>query len=301
MLTPDVCEFVLRAADATRLPDWTAGAHISVATPSGAMRRYSLVGDDNDASRWRIAVKLEPHSRGGSASMHARLHVGDAVRVEAPVNDFQLADDPRPVLLIAGGIGITPIIAMARHLAATDRSFRVVYCARSRDSCAYAEEMEAVAGERLTLHLDDGQPDAFLDFWDWFATPTDEHVYCCGPAALMEEVKAVSGHWPDGRVHFESFQPVDVVRADDRAFALRLAASGRLLTVPKDRSILETVRAAGISVSSSCESGTCGTCRTRLLAGRADHRDQVLLADERDDHIMICVSRAAGDELVIDL
>ncbi len=141
----------------------------------------------------------------------------------------------------------------------------------------------------------------FYDFWDDFEKPQTIHVYCCGPKPLMEEIKAISGHWSEGRVHFEDFKPIEIVRADDVAFEVELARRATTVHVPADRSILEALRAAGVPTVSSCESGTCGSCRTKLLAGDADHRDMVLTEDEKQDNIMICVSRARSGALVLDL
>lgn len=299
-LTSDIAEFTLEPVAAGSLPPFTPGAHVTVKTPSGAMRRYSLMGDGESPETYRIAVKREPDSRGGSASMHDQATEGATLLVEPPENDFELVDAPE-YLLIAGGIGITPIYAMAEALDRQGKPFRLIYLTRSAGETAYADELRAAFGDRLTLHHDEGREENFYDFWDDFETPTRAHVYCCGPAPLMEEVEAVSGHWPEGAIHFEDFKPVEVVRADDQPFEVELARSGRTITVPGDRSILEALRDAGIETVSSCESGTCGTCRTGLVEGDVDHRDMVLTEDERAQNIMICVSRAREGRLVLDL
>ena len=299
-LTPQIDEFVLEPVDGATLPGFSAGAHLTVETPSGAMRRYSLVSDGREPNSYTIAVKREPGSRGGSASMHEGAAVGTELRIDPPENSFALGEAPE-YLLIAGGIGVTPIYAMAKELDAKGKRFRIVYCTRSAADTAYLNEMTGTFGDRLVIHHDDGDPDRIYDFWDHFEEPRNGHVYCCGPKPLMEEIEAVSGHWPEGRVHFEDFKPIEVVRPDDTAFEVELRRSGRRVTVAEDRSILEALRDAGLRTVSSCESGTCGTCRTRLLAGEADHRDMVLMDEERGDHIMICVSRARSGELVLDL
>jgi phthalate 4,5-dioxygenase reductase subunit len=299
-LTPQICEFTLASETGGSLPDHTPGAHVTIRTPSGAMRRYSLVSDGTAPDHYRIAVKREPQSRGGSESMHAEATVGVQLDVEPPENSFELTDAPE-YLLIAGGIGVTPIYAMARELDRLNRPFHMIYCTRSAQQTAYLDEIQAAFGDRLTLHHDDGDPDLVYDFWDHFEEPKNQHVFCCGPKPLMEEVEAVSGHWPEGRVHFEDFKPVEVVRADDTPFEVELRATGRTLQVPADRSILETIREAGLATTSSCESGTCGTCKTVLIDGVADHRDMVLMDEEKSDRIMICVSRAKSERLVLDL
>ena len=300
MLTPGICEFTLAPSDGAALQPFEPGAHIGVETPSGAMRQYSLVNDGRAPTRYVIALKREPESRGGSRSMVEETAAGGTLWADAPANSFPLAEAPG-YLLIAGGIGIAPIRAMADRLAETGRFFRLIYCARSLAESAYLDEMQARYGDRLTLHHDGGDPDAFYDFWDDFAEPRNIRVYCCGPKPLMEEVRAVSGHWPEGRVQFEDFQPVEAVRPDDRPFEVVLQRSGRTVAVPADLPILEALRGAGIAVPSSCESGVCGTCKTGLIAGEADHRDRVLMDEERAGYIMLCVSRAKSGALTLDL
>jgi len=297
-LTPEICEFTLTSEAGEDLPPFTPGAHITVETPGGAMRRYSLVNDGDAPDRYVIAVKREPDSRGGSASMHDDVAVGTVLQIEPPENDFELVKASR-YLLIGGGIGITPILSMARKLSAEGKSFKLIYCTRSPEETAYLEECKAFPG--AIVHHDNGELDNFYDFWDHFEEPGSEHVYCCGPAPLMEEIKAISGHWPEGRVHFEDFSLVATVREDDVAFRVTIAGTGRTIEVPADRSILEALRDAGEKTVSSCESGTCGTCKCRLVEGEADHRDLVLMDEEKGDHIMICVSRAKSGDLVVDL
>ena len=299
-LAPGIWEFTLTAEDGSALAPFEPGAHIGVETPSGAMRQYSLVNDGRAPDRYVIALKREPDSRGGSRSMVEETEVGGVLRADAPANSFPLAEAPA-YLLIAGGIGIAPIRAMADRLDAEDRPFRLIYCTRSAAEAAYLDEMRARFGDRLTVHHDGGDPDAFYDFWDEFAEPADIRIYCCGPKALMEEIRAVSGHWPEGRVQLEDFRPVEAVRPDDRPFEVLLHRSGQTVSVPADLPILEALRGAGIRVPSSCESGVCGTCKTGLIAGEADHRDKVLLDEERADFIMLCVSRARSGALTLDL
>jgi phthalate 4,5-dioxygenase reductase subunit len=299
-LTPTITEFTLEPDDGATLPDYGPGAHISVQTPSGAMRRYSLVGPGRSPQRYVIAVKREPESRGGSQSMHDDATVGTRLLVEPPENEFPLKKADR-YLLIAGGIGVTPIFAMASEIARENKPFEIIYCTRDPGETAYLDEMKEAFGDRLLVHHDEGDPDKMYDFWDHFEEPRTMHVYCCGPKPLMEEIKAISGHWPEGRVNFEDFKPVEIIRPDDVAFDVELARTGKTVHVPADRSILEAVRDSGVPTVSSCESGTCGTCKTKLIAGDVDHRDMVLMEEEKADHIMICISRARSGNLVIDL
>ena len=296
-LTKDICEFTLQSEDGGDLPPFTPGAHITVQTPDGAMRRYSLLNDGEAPEEYVIAVKREAESRGGSASMHDKAQVCTELEVDPPENEFELVKASK-YLLIGGGIGITPILSMARKLSEEGKSFKLIYCTRSEEETAYLQECQKFPG--AIIHHDNGDLDNFYDFWDHFEEPGSEHVYCCGPAPLMEEIKAISGHWTEGRVHFEDFSAVDAVREDDVAFNVTIASTGRTIEVPADRTILEALRDAGEATVSSCESGTCGTCKCKLIEGEADHRDLVLMDEEKDDHIMICVSRAKSGDLVVD-
>lgn len=299
-LTTSVTEFVLAPMVDVTLPASEPGAHIAVETPSGAWRQYSLIDPDPTPTCYRIAVKREDNGRGGSAEIHAGWQVGTNVAIQPPKNNFSLGAAPG-YLLIAGGIGVTPIYAMAQHLIAQKADFRVIYCTRSREETAYADALEALLGERLTLHHDNSDLDQIYDFWDEFAEPKMMHVYCCGPRALMQDIRDISGHWPEGRVNFEDFAGVEAIREDDTPFEVLLQQSGQKLTVPADRSILETLRDSGIAVASSCESGTCGSCKCGLISGDVDHRDIVLMDEEKADRIMVCVSRAKSGALVLDL
>lgn len=299
-LTAQITEFVLVPLKDMVLPPFTPGAHITVKTPAGAMRRYSLVGGSEEPKEYVIAVKREPFSRGGSASMHDDALEGAELEIEPPENDFSLTEADR-YLLIAGGIGVTPIYSMAQELKRQNKPFDIIYCTRSPEETAYLTEMTQAFSSRLLVHHDQGDRNKVYDFWGHFEEPQKTHVFCCGPQPLMEEIKALSGHWPEGRVHFEDFKPVEVVRANDIEFDVELARSGEIVTVPADRSILETLRDTGHRTVSSCESGTCGTCKTRLIEGDVDHRDMVLMDHEKGNTIMICVSRAKSGRLVLDL
>jgi phthalate 4,5-dioxygenase reductase subunit len=247
-------------------------------------------------------VKREAAGRGGSADLVDRARPGDRLEVGEPRNAFELDEKARDFLFLAGGIGITPIMAMLRRCAALDARFRLVYLTRSPAHTAFRDELSQppFAG-RVTFHHDGGDPGRALDLWPLFEKPTREHVYCCGPRAMLEEVRAMTGHWAPAAIHFESFiDAASGAKADDRPFTVVLARSGERIDVPVGVSILEAMRARGHAAASSCEAGTCGTCKTRLVAGEPDHRDLVLEEHERATHVMICVSRARSAELVVD-
>lgn len=296
--------FELRAPGGGPLPAFTPGAHVRVVVPAGVIRSYSLANAwEEDPTLYEIAVKREAEGRGGSVSLCDRAAEGDMLPVSAPQNDFPLSDKAASFLFIAGGIGITPILSMLRHLAAVGdtRPFRLVYLTRSPETTAFREVLPRFGGA-ITLHHDGGEPERAFDLWPLLESPKRGcHLYCCGPAGLMTAVRDMSGHWPAGTVHFEDFgSAATKPRAEDRPFTVRLARSGAAFEVPVGTSILEVLRRHGIRVPSSCEVGTCGSCRTRWLAGEPDHRDLVLSPEERRQEMMICVGRAKG-ELVLDL
>ncbi len=302
-IAPGIHVFELRRADGLDLPAFHAGAHIQVHTPAGIMRRYSLCNAPSERHRYVLGIKREPTGGGGSVSMVDQLAIGDTITVSAPANDFPLANNADSHLLIAGGIGITPILAMARQLQTANADFRVIYCARTAASAAFLDVWaEPCFADRVTLHFDDGDPARAFDFASHLqALPAGQHVYCCGPRPLMQAVREAGRHLPSGTLHFEDFGTSAKQDASfEQGFRVRLARSGSVVVVPPGLSILEALRRNGVTVPSSCEAGTCGSCRVTLLEGQADHRDFVLDDDEQDTAIMICVSRAISEELVID-
>jgi phthalate 4,5-dioxygenase reductase subunit len=267
------------------------------------VRRYSLCNDPQDRQRYVVTVKREAGGQGGSVSLHDEAREGDTLQVSLPDNAFALVDDARAYLFIAGGIGITPIVSMIRSFGEpAPVPWKLVYLTRSPQATAFLSELGAPGLRgKVRIHHDQGDPERAFDLWPLLEKPNTAHVYCCGPRPLMESVRDMTGHWSQGRIHFESFDAGGAVRPDDRPFRVRLARTGGSYEVPVGRSILQTLRAHGIDRASSCESGTCGTCRTALLSGDADHRDMVLMPEEAASQIMICVSRARSDELVLDL
>lgn len=299
----DIRSFELVQADGSELPGFTAGSHVKVQTPNGMVRKYSLCNDPAERHRYVIAVKREEAGRGGSLSLHQDVHVGDTLPTSVPDNAFPLEQSARAYLFIAGGIGITPILSMIRSLGEPPVvPWKLIYLGRHPETTAFREELSSPAlRRRVVIHHDGGDPDAGYDLWQALEKPNSAHLYCCGPRRLMDSVRDMSGHWSVKNVHFESFAEGGGVKVDDKPFAVRLERSGREFEVPVGRSILEVMREHGCNAPSSCESGTCGSCRSTLLDGEADHRDMVLLPDELASQIMICVSRAKSDKLVIDL
>lgn len=297
----DVRTFELVAADGRPLVPFAAGAHLHVQVPAGPLRQYSLCGDPRDESRYVIAVKREAAGRGGSASMHEAVEPGSILAIGGPRNNFPVSADASHSVLIAGGIGVTPLYAMAQTLQYSGRSWQMHYCARATGHAAFYRELCALRPGAVTSCF--GATPSF----DAAAALRDHragtHVYCCGPAGLMQSVKAATAHWPGDHVHFEWFSAPADTAAPGMAFEVELARSGMVLVVPEHLSVLQVVRAAGVEVPTSCEEGVCGTCETRVLAGTVEHRDHLLSVAERQTNrsMMICVSRADGGRLVLDL
>ena len=292
----------LRHPAGAELPPFTAGAHVVVRSPAGLLRKYSLCNDPAERDRYVIGVKRDPAGHGGSVDLVDHAKPGDTIEVSEPLNAFELSAKAPSFILIAGGIGITPLMAMARHLNAGGREYRLYYLTRSPEATAFRRELEGEAFRgKVVLHHDHGDPALLYDLWPLLERPTGAHVYCCGPRALLESVRDMTGHWPAGAIHFESFiDAAAAAKTDDEPFTVVLAKSGARIEVPPGVSILDAMREKGHDAPSSCESGTCGTCRTRLVSGTADHRDLVLTDDEKEGQIMICVSRAHSPEIVID-
>ena len=299
-----VRRFELRDGAGAALPPFTAGSHLTVEIPGGERRKYSLCNDPSERDRYEIAVKRDTTGRGASVRFVDEARVGDRLRASLPDNAFALDARAASAIFIAGGIGITPILAMIRDLESRGvTAWKLYYLVRDRASAAFLDLLEGGGwAPRVRVHADGGDAARSLDLWPVLEKPTRAHVYCCGPRPLMDAVRDMTGHWPSGSVHFESFvEGAALARPEDKAFVVRLARSGGEVAVPPGVTILEAVRRAGVRVDSSCEAGTCGTCKTRLLAGEPDHRDLVLLPDEQGSFVMVCVSRATSDELVLDL
>jgi phthalate 4,5-dioxygenase reductase subunit len=300
-IADDIFLFELRHRHGADLPEFTAGSHIALRVPNGLERKYSLCNDPAERDCYAIAVKREADGRGGSLSLVDGIKPGDELLITPPHNDFGLVKSPAGYLFIAGGIGITPILSMVRHLKSSGTGrFKLYYCARSPGTTAFGD---ALGGPQfrgqVTIHHDRGDPAQALDLWPLLERPKG-HLYCCGPRSMMQAVRDMTGHWLPSSVHFEAFAEPPKRSPQDLPFRVRLMRSGDVVDVPVGVTILEVLRARGLVVPSSCESGTCGTCRTKLLGGEADHRDLVLTESERADNIMLCVSRARSGELQID-
>ncbi|WP_416520897.1 PDR/VanB family oxidoreductase [Streptomyces achromogenes] len=277
------------------LPRWEPGAHVDLVLPSGLVRQYSLCGDPADASAYTLAARLVADGRGGSREVHEQLTEGMELEVRGPRNRFPLVAAPAYVF-VAGGIGITPLLPMLRALP-DGTEWRLLYGGRTRASMPFLDEVAQLAGDRLTVVAEDedGRPDLAALF---AGTAEGTAVYCCGPEGLMA---AVEQALPEGAtLHLERFAP-GTAAGPDAAFEVELRRSGRTVTVPAGSSVLAAVRRELPGTAYSCEQGFCGTCQQRVLEGEVEHRDELLTDAERHDSMLICVSRARGDRLVLDM
>ncbi|HYF89118.1 PDR/VanB family oxidoreductase [Azospirillum sp.] len=287
------------------LPPFEAGAHVDLHLAPGLVRQYSLCGDPADRSRYRLGILRDPASRGGSVAAHEGLQEGAEVAVGLPRNLFPLAVDAAHSILIGGGIGITPMIAMAHALAASGGSFELHYCGRSRDACAFLGELaEAAFHDRSALHLDDGPAGQRLDLPALLGNaPAGTHLYVCGPTGFMDWVigEATRLGLPTEHIHREYFQ-VEVATGGG-AFEVVAKRSGKTVQVAEDETIVQALGRIGIKVQMSCEQGVCGTCLCTVLEGIPDHRDVFLTEEEKadNDQILLCCSRARTDTLVLDI
>lgn len=291
-VTPDVLHVTFVHPSKPELPAWAPGAHVDLRLPDGRVRQYSLCGDPADRSRYEIAIKREDKGRGASIWAHANLKAGAIVHVSAPRNNFPLAENGQKHVLVAGGIGLTPFIAMARKLARDSASFELHICAASAQSVPLLDDLRALCGENLrTYFSSEGQrfsPAAI-------GPPEDSrHLYACGPQRLVEPLlaHATSTGWAQTHVHTEVFQATLDENFKPEPFDALIASTGEVLHVPADRSLLDIMREHGFTVPSSCEIGICGSCVCSYRGGTVIHRDAVLSLAERQDHMTPCVSRA---------
>ncbi|WP_124088570.1 PDR/VanB family oxidoreductase [Pseudogemmobacter humi] len=302
-----ILRLVLVPAGGECFPAWEPGAHVDLILPGTGrdgeplIRQYSLCGDPADLTEYRFGILREPDGRGGSAWIHDRLQVGDEIAVSAPRNHFPFTPGEK-TLFIAGGIGITPVLPMAHRAQAEGRDWQLIVAARNRGRLPFLAELAALPQDRIRCHCDDeaGMLDLpkLLSFLGAQTT-----VYSCGPGPLLDALQKLNEGAP-WQLRIERFSAAPQAPASaNRPFDVICRASGKRLHVPADMSLLQVLRQAGIKVESSCRDGVCGTCETRVLAGTPDHRDSVLSAEEREegDYMMVCVSRACGDVLELDI
>lgn len=293
------------------LPPFTAGAHIDVHLPSGLTRQYSLCNSPTERHRYVIAVLRDEKGQGGSKNLHDTLQVQDITTVSYPRNNFALAPEARKVILLAGGIGVTPIKSMAHALEYAGVPFEMHYCARNADCVAFSEQLEGpwIHGQ-LHFHFDNGNPAEGLNLMQLLKDRDDDtHVFYCGPGGFMQACAEATAHWPAGTVHLEHFKAPETPRTFPQessaevpgSFTVKIASTGAMIEVPAGRSIVEVLEQTGVRIETSCQSGLCGTCKIRYLEGEVDHQDFILGDDEQGQWLTACVSRAKSKVLVLDL
>ncbi len=299
-----IASYELARADGQPLPPFSAGSHIDVHLPGGLVRQYSLCNDPHEAAHYRIGVLRDAASRGGSIAMHEQVHEGDVITISEPRNHFPLHAAPHTVLL-AGGIGITPLMCMAQRLAAIGASFELHASNRSRARSAFLDELKSF-GERFHLHLDDGDASQKLDLPAVLkAAPAGSRIYVCGPTGFIDFVVATAKAqgWPADQLHLEYFGAAPQDSSGDREFEVRIASTGKSYRIPADQTVTAALQAQGVDIMVSCEQGVCGTCITRVLEGECEHRDMYFTDEEKakGDQFTPCCSRAKSSVLVLDL
>jgi ferredoxin-NADP reductase len=303
--TPEILAFELVHPWGRALPGYEAGAHIDVHMPGGFSRQYSLArAPSSNAARYVIGVKREAPSRGGSASMHERVREGDLLAISAPRNTFPLRDEAKHHLLLAGGIGMTPLLAMAEALAARGAPFTLCVFARSEEHLAFADALRAPAlAPHLCLHLDQGDASQRIALHALLAEPApNTHLYVCGPGGFMKAVRDAAAHWREDTLHAEYFAaPTDANTSTGLPFTLRLAQRGISVPVAADQTAVDALHEVGIDIPVSCQQGLCGTCVVEGDGEGAEHRDFCLTGSERRTKVALCCSRANGQELVLQL
>lgn len=302
----DIVSLELASVDGKQLPPFSAGAHIDIHLPGGIVRQYSLLNDSAEQHRYIVGVLKDPESRGGSVAVHDKVNVGDVLEISAPKNHFELVHAKR-TLLFAGGIGVTPILCMARRLSQTNADFEMHYCTRSPDRTAFEKDIKASTfADRVHFHYDSGDEAQKLNLKSLVAGPQDgTHLYVCGPTGFIDYVvnTAKEAGWAAGNIHLEYFGAAAVDTSGDTSFEVKIASTGKSFTVPADKSITQVLDENGVFVPVSCEEGVCGTCLVRVLEGEPEHRDLYLTDAEHaaNDQMTPCCSRSKSPVLVLDI
>ncbi|HEY9279577.1 MAG TPA: PDR/VanB family oxidoreductase [Eoetvoesiella sp.] len=302
----DIVSLELVSPDGKPLPAFSAGSHIDVCLKDGLIRQYSLWNDPGEQHRYLIGVLKDAASRGGSVAIHDLINVGDTLQISEPRNRFQLVPASR-TLLLAGGIGITPLLCMARHLAHLDADFDMHYCTRSPERTAFHGEISNSAfANNVHFHFDNGTPEQKLNLADVIAQPKPgTHLYVCGPTGFIDYVINAAREigWPHDQLHLEYFAAAEQDTAGDTSFQVKVSSTGQIFTVAPGSTITKVLEEHGVFIPVSCEEGVCGTCLTGVLEGRPDHRDLYLTDEERakNDQFTPCCSRSKSAMLVLDL
>ncbi|WP_336692778.1 PDR/VanB family oxidoreductase [Delftia acidovorans] len=302
----DTISVDLRPVAGGEFPAFTPGSHIDLHLPNGLVRSYSLSNPSEERHRYVVGVLRDRASRGGSRCVHESLRVGMPITISEPRNHFALHEDAAHTVLVAGGIGITPLLCMARRLKGQGRSFEMLYFARERKGAAFLEELQAL-GMPLHLHFDSeaGGPPDLHALLAQRQPDAGTHHYACGPTPMLDAFEKLCAELGHANAHIERFTPVEVKAADDARsnYTVELKRSGRFIEITPEKSLLDTLLDAGIKMDYSCCEGVCGSCETRVLEGVPDHRDSVLSPKEKASNkvMMVCVSGCKSERLVLDI
>jgi len=292
-------------ADGGKLPPYSPGAHIDLHLANGLVRQFSLVAPNSDPDNYVVGVKRDAASRGGSRYIIEEMRVGDEIRISVPRNNFPLVENAEHVVLIAGGIGITPIWCMVQELAARKRPWTLYYACQSRQDMAFLDALQTLDPQSVHLHFDDEAGGKFLDLAGAIAAaPQNAHFYCCGPNPMLKAFEAAAASRPHGNIHVEYFTPKeDAASAHMGGFWVELARSGEEYFIPEGRKVLDVLFEAGVDVDYSCELGICGACETRVISGIPEHHDSVLSEEEQatNTKVMICCCGCKSERLVLDM
>ncbi|MDE0309996.1 MAG: PDR/VanB family oxidoreductase [Acidiferrobacterales bacterium] len=307
--TEEIRSYVLVDPEGGELPEFAAGAHIDLHLDNGLVRQFSLCGPAWERQSYLIGVLLEQSGTGGSQYIHSNVRVGDRLEISEPKRWFKLNPDAQTHLMIAGGIGVAPILAMAYSLERSKADYIFHYCTRFPEQTAFMDEITGLVKHgSLHWHFDGGNPENGLDFKTTLQDYSPgTHLYYCGPVGMMNAIADASSHWPEGTVHYEFFSTDGVVLTntdsfdENKEFQIRISSTNTLYSVPAHKTIVEVLRENGHDVDTSCEDGYCGTCLTRYLQGEPDHRDQILDDEDHEEYVLICCARSRTQELVLDL
>jgi len=297
----DTSIFEFRRLDGAPLPAYQPGAHVDMHLPSGHIRNYSLIIARPPPDTYTFAIKRDPASRGGSRYIHDELRVGKTLKISAPRNNFPLQEDAAHTILLAGGIGITPIWCMVQRLVELKQSWTLHYGCRSRADMAFLQELEAMS--EAMFHFDDEKGQVLDVAGIVGAARKDAHLYCCGPTPMLNAFEAATKDWPREQIHIEYFTPRPQAKPSKGGFTVELARSGQEFFIPEGRTILEVLLDEGVDVDYSCELGICGACEQRVISGVPDHHDSILTEEEQAENkrVMICCAGCKTDRLVLDL
>lgn len=303
----DIRSFELVNEKGDILPPFAAGAHLEFRTPNGMRRHYSLCNPPSERHRYVVAVLDLPCGRGGSHSMHEQLRAGDMIDAAGPYNYFRLDENAKHSVLLAGGIGITPIMAMRAALSRSGRSYELHYCARNANRTAFLGDLATdLEAGRAKLHFDDGDPSRGINLSALLNQQIEgTHLYYCGPVGFMAAVREASKHWREGTVHYEYFGANPTVEMTKEGSSgdqtIVLERRGLVIELASNQTVLEAVRGAGVEAESSCEAGMCGTCKVRYSGGTPRHNDFILSDDEREEYVIICCATVEEGPLVLDI